>query len=401
MERSHLQRTRGDLSLIDVLVMIAIAVLVIGVSVPMLQRSRGVAAHRRCADNLRQLGMAMLKYESANGTFPPGLFPAPVLAAYPPAPLPGTDFVPHPDDLQYGYYSGFSAVLPYMEHVNLGRQMNLNRRWFEGGDAGNAGLVAYQVRAFLCPSNRAKDVVDLSALSLAFCTDCSEEVLAEALPDMGALDYLLCKGANAALSADPSFIPAQARGIFDVGSGCARAEITRGSSNVFLIGEGAGNTPLYAARRNYTDVTAALGPGQSPLEPIQIDQGWGQGFVQSGRMLAVTNYCYGSVLGVTAQCGGFPGYGPFDEPLNGTPWLGNPIYPGSQLLITAAVDYNQGRDNGPAVTPFDTLSGFRSAHPGGAQFCFADGSVRFIQQDIEPEAYHALSTRAGAVDQNK
>jgi prepilin-type processing-associated H-X9-DG protein len=107
-------------------------------------------------------------------------------------------------------------------------------------------------------------------------------------------------------------------------------------------------------------------------------------------MLQKTNYCYGSVLGVTAQCGGFADYGPFDEPLNGTPDKESP----RRRLITAAVAYRQGNDNGPSVTTFDTLSGFRSMHPGGANFCLADGSVRFVNENIDATAYRALSSRA-------
>lgn len=38
---------------------------------------------------------------------------------------------------------------------------------------------------------------------------------------------------------------------------------------------------------------------------------------------------------------------------------------------------------------------FRSRHPGGAQFCFADGSVRYIRQTISHPLYRALSTRKG------
>lgn len=38
---------------------------------------------------------------------------------------------------------------------------------------------------------------------------------------------------------------------------------------------------------------------------------------------------------------------------------------------------------------------FRSNHPGGLQFGFADGSVRFVRQDIEREVYWALANRAG------
>ena len=38
---------------------------------------------------------------------------------------------------------------------------------------------------------------------------------------------------------------------------------------------------------------------------------------------------------------------------------------------------------------------FRSAHPTGINFAFADGSVRFISQDIALGTYRALATRAG------
>ncbi len=40
--------------------------------------------------------------------------------------------------------------------------------------------------------------------------------------------------------------------------------------------------------------------------------------------------------------------------------------------------------------------GFSSDHPGGALFCRADGSVHFLQENIEHTLYRQLSTRAGA-----
>lgn len=43
---------------------------------------------------------------------------------------------------------------------------------------------------------------------------------------------------------------------------------------------------------------------------------------------------------------------------------------------------------------WDVMS-FRSRHPGGASFCFADGSVQFVRQDIDYALYRALSTKAG------
>ena len=40
-------------------------------------------------------------------------------------------------------------------------------------------------------------------------------------------------------------------------------------------------------------------------------------------------------------------------------------------------------------------TGFRSLHPGGLNFCMADGSVHFINEQIDIWTYRKLSTRNG------
>jgi prepilin-type processing-associated H-X9-DG protein len=40
------------------------------------------------------------------------------------------------------------------------------------------------------------------------------------------------------------------------------------------------------------------------------------------------------------------------------------------------------------------VGGFSSRHPGGANFAFGDGSVRFLKSTISPRVYRRLGNRA-------
>jgi prepilin-type processing-associated H-X9-DG protein len=49
----------------------------------------------------------------------------------------------------------------------------------------------------------------------------------------------------------------------------------------------------------------------------------------------------------------------------------------------------------PTPTYWWKVMSFRSKHSGGANFCFVDGSVHFINEEIDLGTYQALATRDG------
>jgi prepilin-type N-terminal cleavage/methylation domain-containing protein len=334
-------------TLVELLVVISIIAVLIALLAPAVQQAREAANRISCVNNLKQMGIALHNHHDSLGSFPPGYT------------VKGTD------DLQMGGFGGFIPLLPFLEQDNWIRTWDPNRTWY---DLPNADIVFREVKVFYCPSNRTNGVIDTSFL-IPFA--------GRPLPNVAACDYLLCKGANAALC-EVTQVPPAGRGVFDVNTRTRLTDITDGTSNTFAIGEGAGNNRRFGIRRFYPDTAAAqnLFPGQSSL----IDQSWSSGPMAT-QALHSTGLLGGSCLGVTAQRGGYDE--PFDERMN-------------HPFGLAALDFNNGCTNS-GTTPgmYDTISGFRSIHHAGCNFLFCDGAVHFVSQTLSPNAYRALSTMAG------
>jgi prepilin-type processing-associated H-X9-DG protein len=68
----------------------------------------------------------------------------------------------------------------------------------------------------------------------------------------------------------------------------------------------------------------------------------------------------------------------------------------SHVLLSTPVPINyQFPSGGDDSNRWDRGCAFGSGHPGGAIFTFADGSARFVAEDVPLEQLQALSTRAG------
>jgi prepilin-type N-terminal cleavage/methylation domain-containing protein/prepilin-type processing-associated H-X9-DG protein len=346
-------RTKNELTpfsgftLLELLVVMAIITVLIGLLIPAVQQVREVANRARCANNLKQLGLALHHYHLTQECFPPGM-------------------VSSGPDVRDAEASGFTFLLPYLEQDNTYRLYHFDVPWFQPE---NFDAVGVPVKSYFCPSNRDQGFLTLQQIAQEWQTE---------LPARAAsCDYAFCRGANGAVHYDWTRIPSPVRGVFNIRppsdgrSGVRLSDIADGTSLTFAMGEAAGGNSSFLVR----DLSSPSQPAVDTFsgQTVPIEQAWGATGVTDA-----THPWYGSVFGVTAQYGLAPD--PRDEPMNRRP-------------TTPTIWGNDPR--GDNQSGKDLISGFRSLHRGGCNFLFCDGSVRFLSQTVEPAVYRALSTYAG------
>jgi prepilin-type N-terminal cleavage/methylation domain-containing protein len=148
-------RLRIGFTLIELLVVIAIIAILIGLLLPAVQKVREAAARMQCSNNLKQIALAALDYESAYKRLPPGSWGPPSTSNY-------SQLSTWPN---YSNFGTLTAILPFMEQDDVFKKFwkaDITWHWNDPtrGPSTNwwSNAVAwtyaqYRIPEFICPSD--------------------------------------------------------------------------------------------------------------------------------------------------------------------------------------------------------------------------------------------------------
>ena len=140
---------RSGFTLVELLVVIAIIGILIGLLLPAVQAARESARRTTCINQLKQLGLALLNYESAKKVLPGGQL------ASPSSKISVTD--PRQLEIGNGRWFGVQAqTLSYIEDGNFAQTFDFNDYIYS--DQNYAAMTAAPPAVRLCPSERQRGV---------------------------------------------------------------------------------------------------------------------------------------------------------------------------------------------------------------------------------------------------
>ena len=124
-------KIRYGFTLIELLVVVSVVGILISMLLPAVQQVREAASRTACANNLRQMALAVHNYESANGYYP-------------------TSFDVQPGEIKRGSWSVHAKLLPFLEQGNAQSLIDFDTDWHEQVDT---GIPSLGVPTYSCPSD--------------------------------------------------------------------------------------------------------------------------------------------------------------------------------------------------------------------------------------------------------
>ena len=353
-------RSRGDFehargfTLIELLVVIAIIAVLIALLLPAVQAAREAARRAQCTNNLKQVALATLNFESTYGQLPPGYGPNP----------PGGGGRINPQGQILQFIEGGSTYNAF----NL--QANINNYSKTGP---NFTAQSQIIASYVCPS-------DPSTARIAVGNGMM----------LGYSNYMASTGGTASQVYGGTLIPNEETNTATLGPFNVQLDETKSSptylsvtSRVTLatILDGTSNTGMWAEtkRSQYTGASLSViyGPAAYSMDMVYLvpTQYWNNQVWPS----VCNNWDNSQVWDLISYRGG--------EYYRNLPMTANYSH-------TIPPNFNS-FDCGNISSFAQSHAAARSYHPGGANAAFCDGSVHFFKSSISPVTWMALGTRAG------
>jgi prepilin-type N-terminal cleavage/methylation domain-containing protein len=195
---------RRAFTLIELLVVIAIIAVLIGLLLPAVQKVREAAARTQCANNLKQVGIALHNYHGVEGLFPPGQY---------------NNF--YSNDTRWIRGCWLHPLLPHLE------QDNLYRVFKSASDTSGWALLSPKkdtlIKTLVCPSD--PNSPKLTTVDGNTCTD-------NVFQKQGLhTNYVVCAGSTVYGNGQ------NLNGIFYVKSQTRMTDISDGTTNTLMASE--------------------------------------------------------------------------------------------------------------------------------------------------------------------